>query len=553
MCTSHPASRPRGGRPRLAAIALGCAALVAGCAVGPDFIAPARPAVDAYVPDGVARTRFAASDATQTLAPDAPFPDAWWRLFGSREIDAAVDDAFAGSPTLARARATLARSEHALIAGAGVFYPQADAQAGASRQRYVPLRTGANLPASLFNLFTLSTTVSYALDLWGGERRHVEGLAAQADAQRHALAAARLTLAANVVNTMIARAAYADEIALTRELIALTDEQIRLTRAQVSAGTSAYTAVLALQAARASLDASLPALEQKTGEADDLLATLAGRYPAEHVPPQVSLAAIALPARLPRTVPSELVRRRPDILQAEAVLHAASANIGVASAALFPSVTLSASGGFDATRASALFGPAGRAWSVGASITAPLFHGGALWYQRKAAVDAFDESNAAYRQTVLSAFAQVADTLRALDHDATALDAQARAMSAARDGPVRGGHGRLSAGAARRSAISAGAARVGAGERAAAAGHGRAVRGARRRVGRRAATLTLPGAGGRRAGAQRRAASSRAASLFESKRRSTAGVHSSTIRNRGSVSSGVSRRILLGSSVKPAT
>lgn len=311
MCTSHPASRPRGGRPRLAAIALGCAALVAGCAVGPDFIAPARPAVDAYVPDGAARTRFAASDATQTLAPDAPFPDAWWRLFGSREIDAAVDDAFAGSPTLARARATLARSEHALIAGAGVFYPQADAQAGASRQRYVPLRTGANLPASLFNLFTLSTTVSYALDLWGGERRHVEGLAAQADAQRHALAAARLTLAANVVNTMIARAAYADEIALTRELIALTDEQIRLTRAQVSAGTSAYTAVLALQAARASLDASLPALEQKTGEADDLLATLAGRYPAEHVPPQVSLAAIALPARLPRTVPSELVRRRP--------------------------------------------------------------------------------------------------------------------------------------------------------------------------------------------------------------------------------------------------
>ncbi|KKB65828.1 efflux transporter outer membrane subunit [Burkholderia pseudomallei] len=433
MCTSHPASRPRGGRPRLAAIALGCAALVAGCAVGPDFIAPARPAVDAYVPDGAARTRFAASDATQTLALDAPFPDAWWRLFGSREIDAAVDDAFAGSPTLARARATLARSEHALIAGAGVFYPQADAQAGASRQRYVPLRTGANLPASLFNLFTLSTTVSYALDLWGGERRHVEGLAAQADAQRHALAAARLTLAANVVNTMIARAAYADEIALTRELIALTDEQIRLTRAQVSAGTSAYTAVLALQAARASLDASLPALEQKTGEADDLLATLAGRYPAEHVPPQVSLAAIALPARLPRTVPSELVRRRPDILQAEAVLHAASANIGVASAALFPSVTLSASGGFDATRASALFGPAGRAWSVGASITAPLFHGGALWYQRKAAVDAFDESNAAYRQTVLSAFAQVADTLRALDHDATALDAQARAMSAARD------------------------------------------------------------------------------------------------------------------------
>ncbi|WP_063534224.1 efflux transporter outer membrane subunit [Burkholderia sp. MSMB1589WGS] len=433
MCTLRPTSRAHRGRLRGAALALGCAALVAGCAVGPDFVRPARPSVAGYVPDDAARTRFAASGATQTLAPDAPFPDAWWRLFGSRKIDAAVDDAFAGSPTLARAQATLARSEHELIAGAGVFYPQADAQAGASRQRYVPLRTGANLPASIFNLFTLSTTVSYALDIWGGERRNVEGLAAQADAQRHALAAARLTLAANVVNTMIARAAYADEIAVTRELIALTDEQIRLTRAQVNAGASAYSAVLSLEAARASLDASLPALEQKTGEADDLLATLAGRYPAERAPPELSLAEIALPAELPQTVPSELVRRRPDILQAEAALHAASANIGVATAALFPGVTLSASGGFDATRASALFGAAGKTWSVGASITAPLFHGGALWYQRKAAIDAFDESSAAYRQTVLSAFAQVADTLRALDHDAAALDAQSRATDAARE------------------------------------------------------------------------------------------------------------------------
>ncbi|AOK49241.1 RND transporter [Burkholderia sp. MSMB617WGS] len=434
MCTSRRIDRARRRRRlRFAAIALGGAALVAGCAVGPDFVRPGPPRVDAYVPDAAARTSFTAGGATQTLAPDAPLPDAWWRLFGSREIDAAVDDAFAGSPTLDGAQATLRRSEHELMAGAGVFYPQIDAQAGASRQRNVPLRTGTNLPASIFNLFTLSTTISYALDIWGGERRNVEGLAAQADAQRQALAAARLTLAANVVNTMIARAAYADEVAVTRELIALTDEQIRLTRAQVSAGTSAYSAVLALESARASLDASLPALEQKIGQADDLLATLAGRFPAERTPPTLSLADIALPAQLPQTVPSGLVRRRPDILQAEAALHAASANVGVATAALFPSVTLSASGGFNATQLPSLFAASGKAWSVGASITAPLFHGGALWYQRKAAIDAFDESNAAYRQVVLSAFAQVADTLRALDHDAAGLDAQLRAMDAARE------------------------------------------------------------------------------------------------------------------------
>ncbi|KVT41274.1 efflux transporter outer membrane subunit [Burkholderia ubonensis] len=426
--------RARAVRRRTGALAV--AALLAGCAVGPDFVAPPTPRVSRFVPPddpALASGGWRGGGQSQALSPGTPLTRDWWTQFGSRAIDAAVDDALTGSPTLAGAQATLRRSEHALRAGQGIFFPHVDAQAGASRQRYSPLRTGQALPASIFNLYTLSATVSYTLDLWGGERRQVEALAADVDAQRQALAGAYLMLTANVVNTMVARAAYRDELTATREMIGLLDEQIRLTRAQVTAGATAYVAELTLEAQKASLEATLPALDQKRAQADDLLALLAGRYPADWRAPDVSLDSIVLPASLPDTAPSSLVLRRPDILQAEAQLHVASAQIGVATAALYPTLTLSASGGFDSSVASQLFGPAGRAWSIGAGLTAPLFHGGVLLNQRRAAQDAYDEADATYRQVVLSAFSQVADTLRALANDASALDAQVRAMTAARD------------------------------------------------------------------------------------------------------------------------
>jgi hypothetical protein len=416
-----------------AAATLVVGASLAGCMVGPDFTRPPAPHVSRFVPADATAGAWTAGGQTQALSTNEPLARDWWTRFGSRAIDSTVGDALTGSPTLDLAEATLRRSEHALRAGEGIFFPQADAQAGASRQRYAPLRTGQALPASIFNLFTLSATVSYTLYLWGGERRQVEALAAGVDAQREALASAYLMLTANVVNTMIARAAYRDEAAATREMIGLLDEQIRLTRAQVTAGAAAYVAVLTLESQRASLEATLPALDQKRAQADDLLALLAGRYPVDWQTPDLSLDAIELPASLPDTAPSSLVRRRPDILQAEAQLHMASAQVGVATAALYPNLTLSASGGFDSIVAGQLFAPAGRAWSVGAGLAAPLFHGGTLLNQRRAAQDAYDEADATYRQVVLAAFSQVADTLRALANDATALDAQARAMAAARD------------------------------------------------------------------------------------------------------------------------
>ncbi|WP_233856774.1 efflux transporter outer membrane subunit [Paraburkholderia sp. HD33-4] len=406
-----------------------CAALIASCMVGPDFSRPAAPAVDQY--EKTEQQSFAAPGGTQMLTPDVGVRDDWWTAFGSTAIDAAVDQTLTGNATLEGGEAALRRSDDLLRAGAGIFYPQIDAGADATRQRYSPLRNGVAAPPTVFNLLTLSATISYTLDIWGGERREVEALTAQTDAQRYALAATYLTLAANVVNTMIARAAYSDEIAATKEMIGLVREQIGITEAQVTAGASAWSAVLSLQNQMATLEASVPGLEQKRAEAEHLLALLAGMYPVQWSAPALSLQDITLPGLLPRTLPSSLVRRRPDILQAEAVLHAASANIGVATAAMFPQITLSASGGLDSMVFSELGNSAGQVWSLAAGLTAPVFHGGALWFQRKAAIAEYQESQAAYREVVLAAFSQVADTLRALEHDAQIVEAQTRAVQSA--------------------------------------------------------------------------------------------------------------------------
>ncbi|MGG1947009.1 efflux transporter outer membrane subunit [Trinickia sp. NRRL B-1857] len=415
----------------VAALAVDCA--LTSCAVGPDFVAPTAPNVAQFVHGKPTQDLIGAERGSQRFDAGGALPTDWWTLFGSRAIDTAVSEALVGNATLEEAQASLRQSEDAMRAGAGVFFPQIDAGFGGSREKYSPLRVGQDLPPTIFNLFTLTASVSYVLDLWGGERRLVEGLRAETDVARYSLLATYLTLTTNVVNAMIARAAYTDEIAAMRETIDLVREQVRIATTQAEAGTAAYSAVLTLESELATMEASLPSLVQKRVQTEDLLATLAGQYPADWHGDTVSLSDIAVPEDLPRAVPSELVRRRPDILRAEAALHTASANVGVATANLFPSLTLSATGGYGNSSMAALLRAGGQTWSFGASITAPIFHGGSLWYQRKAALAALDASRSAYRQIVLAAFAQVADTLRALEHDAATLDAQARALASARE------------------------------------------------------------------------------------------------------------------------
>ncbi|MGE8369015.1 efflux transporter outer membrane subunit [Cupriavidus sp.] len=392
-------------------------ALLGGCAVGPDFVRP-DPAVPAsFTRGGDAAQTPAGDGVSQRFTDAAALPADWWRMFGSAALDGAMDEALAGNPTLQAAQANLRQSEAAMRAGAGVFYPQLDATAGATRQAATPVRFGQAVPSSVFNLFSLTATVSYTLDLFGLNRRAVEALSAQVDLQRQMLGATYLVLTGNLVNTVIAQAGYAAQIQATTELAALVREQVEITGAQVQAGTAAHVSELSLAVQLASLEATLPPLRQRLEQADHLAATLSGHYPAEGDPVAVTLETLRLPADIPRLLPAELVRRRPDVLLAEAQLHVASADVGVATAAMFPAVTLSAGYGRDSLQIGSLFGGNSAVWGLGAGIAAPLFHGGELYYRRQAAVAQWEAAQAGYRQVVLAAFGQVADALRALEHD----------------------------------------------------------------------------------------------------------------------------------------
>ena len=413
-------------------LALLLALALAGCAVGPDFTPPAAPGVAGYVRGGDPAQTPVGEGRAQRFVPDAPVPADWWRMFGSAELDRAMADALDANPTLQVAEANLRAADASVHAGAGIFYPQVAAQAGAARQTSTPARLGVNAAPAIFNVLSLGATVSYSLDVFGGNRRAVEGLAAQAEAQRQAVGTAWLALTGNYVNTAIAQAGYAAQIEATEALIRLVRDQVDVTHAQVDAGTATYASELALVTQLAELEATLPPLQQRMDQADHLLATLAGRYPADAAPLDVRLDSLTLPGDLPRVLPADLVRRRPDVMAAQARLHAASADIGVATAAMLPNIVLSAGYGREGTRTADLFRAGGGVWSLAGSLVAPVFEGGTLYYQRQAAVARWEAAQADYRQVALAAFAQVADALQALDHDAVLVDVQDRAQGAAK-------------------------------------------------------------------------------------------------------------------------
>jgi len=400
-----------------------------GCAVGPNFERPKPPSIERYTPEAGPAATIPADGKAQHFEQGARIVADWWRLFNSPQLDTVVKEAIANNQNLQAAQASLRQSQDILRAGYGIFYPQIDAGFDATRQKFSPAGVGGSAPSSIFNVFTLSATVGYALDVFGGERRAVESLRAQVDVQHYTVIGTYLALSGNIVNTVIAQAAYQEQITATEEIISFQRDQIKITDAQARAGLVPYANLLSLQSQLAALEATLPPLRQKLSQTEHLLASLVGRTPAEWISPQVDLADLTLPGELPITLPSELVRQRPDILAAEAQLHSASADIGVATASLFPSFTLNGAYGSESGATKDLLKSGSNVWSLGANVTAPLFHGGTLWYKRKAALEGYQQSLALYRQTVLSAFAQVADTLRALEHDAESVHAQSQALS----------------------------------------------------------------------------------------------------------------------------
>jgi NodT family efflux transporter outer membrane factor (OMF) lipoprotein len=414
------------------------AATLAGCAVGPDFRRPDPPAVASYtagaLPDNTAAAPVAGGES-QRFVSGGEIPARWWELFQSQALDRWIREGLANSPTLGAAESALRRAQEFRRARAGDLLPGVDGSVSASRQKPSGASFGAaNLQINPFTLYNASVNVSYTLDLFGKTRRELEALQAQVDYQGFQLEGASLTLASNIVTAAFQEASLRGQLQATRDILATQEELLALVEKQFELGGIAKTDVLAQRASLAQSRAALPPLEKRLTQTRHLLAVLAGRFPdATADLPEFDLKDFQLPEELPVSLPSSLARQRPDIRSAEEVLHAASATVGVATANLYPQVTLSGQYGTTAVRIGDLFGPGSAVWGFGAGLLQPIFHGGTLQANRRAEIAGFDQAAAQYRETVLQAFREVADVLRALEYDAMTLKAQSDAEAAARD------------------------------------------------------------------------------------------------------------------------
>ncbi|MEO7007822.1 MAG: efflux transporter outer membrane subunit [Caldimonas sp.] len=413
---------------------------LAGCAVGPNFEPPAAPVIaDAshpYTPVPLpAQTASAPGNggAAQRYVQGQDIPALWWQLFHSEPLDRLIRSALAQSPTLASAQAALRQAQESYAADAGSkLVPAVNGQLGGTRQR--ASKYGSAVPGGgVFDLYNASVNVSYTIDAFGATRRELEGLQAAVDYQRYQVEAAYLSLTANLVTTAIQEASLRAQLQATRDVAEAEQKSLALVETQARLGAVARSTVLAQRTVLAQTRATLPALEKALAQTRHQLAVYAGRLPGEAGLPEFALDTLQLPEELPVTLASELVRQRPDIRASEALLHQASAQIGVATANLYPHITLSGSLGSQSLKIDKLFSSGSAFWSLGAGLLQPIFNGGALQANKRAAVAAFDQAQAQYQQTVLTAFLNVANTLRALDSDADALRAQAEAEALARE------------------------------------------------------------------------------------------------------------------------
>ncbi len=409
--------------------------LMAGCAVGPDFHPPAPPAVTGFtmepLPEMTDSAPIAGGEA-QRFRPGMDIPGDWWKLFQSQALDTLIEDALRANPTLEAAQNALRVAMENVRAQEGAFYPAVSAGLAASRNK----GTGVLAPALssnqlLYNLYQAQTAVSWTPDIFGGTRRQVEALQAQAEAQRLQLRATYIALTTNVVAAAVQEASLRAQIAANKAVVKNVSDALEIIRRQNALGQIAGAEVAAEEAALAQAQQLLPPLQKQLAQQRDLLTALAGRLPANEIGETFELSALDLPKDLPVSVPSRLVEQRPDIMIAEQNLHGASAEVGVAVAAMYPDITLTASDGLVATKLGQLFASGSGFWSFGAGLTQPIFAGGTLLHRTRAAEAAYDQAMSAYRSTVLTAFQNVADTLHALAYDAEALKAAVATETAA--------------------------------------------------------------------------------------------------------------------------
>lgn len=407
--------------------------LLGGCTVGPDFHQPPAPRQQTYTPQPITPMEApeGVAGGTQQVHAGAPAQD-WWRLFGSTQLDVLVARALAGNSDLAAARAALDQARESWRAQRGVLFPTVDAGAGSSRNKssqYLSPVPGDN--TYTYGLQTAQVTVGYTLDLFGANRRGVEQAHAQFDAQRFQTEGARISLINTVAATAFQEASLRGQIAAQERMIAIQSETLDILRRQQVQGQAAGADVLAQEALLAQTRAALPPLQRALAQSRDLLAYLTGGSAGDGAVAGVDLDTVTLPRDLPLSLPSALVRQRPDVRAAEANLHAASAGVGMAIANRLPQLTLSASAGGQSGGWANLLSVANSFWSLGGGITQPVFAGGALLHKQRAAQAAYVQADAQYRSAVLTAFQNVADSLQALKSDADALDAAMMAQTSA--------------------------------------------------------------------------------------------------------------------------
>jgi NodT family efflux transporter outer membrane factor (OMF) lipoprotein len=413
-------SSPLGRSARTVTLASFMLMLLSACMVGPNFERPAAPTTKHY--DAQAEQQLSATNTSadaQHLDFGKKVEGDWWSPLGSAKLDTVMHKAIAGNLDLQAADATIAQANEAIASAAGALSPQVGfgAQGGRGRASYGV----ANITS---NYYQVGPQVSFDLDIFGGTKRLVEERTAQAAVQQQRFDAAYLTVTGDVATEALQLASARAQIDAVQVLIADDQKNLELVRGAHQYGKATQVDI-ALAASQLAQDQTLlPPLAQQREVARHALSILVGKSPGEWVAPDFDLSDFTLPESVPVSLPSDVARDRPDILAAESQLHAASAAIGVATADMYPHLTLSA--------AFSKAGPGiGSLWGVGAALTGPIFEGGTLKANRRASIDAYNASFADYQQTVIKSFGQVADVLQAIDHDSEEYAAQERALSAA--------------------------------------------------------------------------------------------------------------------------
>ena len=420
---------------------LGAMALsISGCAVGPNFTPPAAPDLTGYLPGKLSSPNpgpGAPKVAGQHFVTGADVSARWWSAFRSRPLDDLVRQSIDHNPNLQAAEAAIRVAQYNAQAQRGLFFPQVTGNSTSSKQLFSNAGSvfGADLgsvPQTQYSLVTNQLTVSFVPDIWGGNFRAVENLDAVTEQQLFQLEAAYLALTSNVVTAAIQEASLRGQIAATQRIIGIERNLLDILKRQFNFGQAAQADVLAQDAALAAAEQLLPPLEKQLAQQRDLLTALAGQLSADEILQKFDLAHFNLPANLPVSLPGKLVEQRPDVRAAEANMRAASAQVGVTIAARLPNLVLSANGGSSAYNFAQSFAPGTGFYTLAASATAPIFDGFTLYHKQKAAEAALDQAEAQYRATVITAFQNVADALRALQSDARAVKAARRAEDTAK-------------------------------------------------------------------------------------------------------------------------